>query len=59
MKTHDKSWQKELGLGLNAIAVTAAACPCRTEIGNPSGKRHCNIYEYLKLQECEGFELFV
>jgi hypothetical protein len=27
-------------LGLNAIAVTAPVCPFRTEIGNPSGKRH-------------------
>lgn len=40
-ETHDKSWYAELGLGLNAIAVTAPVCPRKTEIGNPSGKRHC------------------
>lgn len=40
-KTHDKSWKAKAGLGLNAMAVTAAVCPRRTETGNPSGKRHC------------------
>jgi hypothetical protein len=38
--THDKSWYVTVGLGLNAMAVTAEVCPLRTEIGSPSGKRH-------------------
>lgn len=37
---YDRSWYTELGLGVNAIAVTAPVCPRKTEIGNPSGKRH-------------------
>jgi len=39
-KTYDKSWYTAFGLGLNAIAVTAPVCPRKTDIGNPSGKRH-------------------
>lgn len=37
---YDRRWYTELGLGLNAIAVTAPVCPFKTEMGNPSGKRH-------------------
>ncbi|KAF5960570.1 hypothetical protein HYC85_001779 [Camellia sinensis] len=43
--TYDNSWYIELGRGLNAMAVTAPICPRKTEIGNPSGKRHCNTQE--------------
>lgn len=41
--TYDKSWYTELCLGLNAIAVTAPVCPRKTEVGIPSGMRHCSI----------------
>jgi hypothetical protein len=37
---YDRRWYTELGLGLNAIAVTAPVCPFKIEMGNPSGKRH-------------------
>jgi hypothetical protein len=42
-RTHDKRWYTEPSLGLNAMAVTAPVCPCKTEMGIPSGKRHCII----------------
>lgn len=29
------------------MAVTAALCPRKTEIGSPSAKRHCNTQEIL------------
>lgn len=41
MGPHDKSWNTALGLGLNAIAVTAPVWPCKTDTGIPSAKRHC------------------
>lgn len=46
--TYDKSWYTELCLGLNAMAVTAPICPRKTEIGYPSGMRHCSIQEKLQ-----------
>ena len=40
-QTHDKSWYTALGLGLNAIVLTAPVCPRKTDIDIPSGIRHC------------------
>lgn len=37
---YDRSWYTELVFGVNAMAVTAPVWPRKTEIGNPSGKRH-------------------
>jgi len=41
-------------LGLNAIAVTAPVCPFRTEIGNPSGKRH---YQKQEIKESNNHQV--
>lgn len=41
-KPYERIWYTALGLGLKAMAVTAPVCPRRTEIGCPSGKRHCH-----------------